>query len=267
MDKLQLIQNVATYFKTQKEFSSEILLENKIDFKLNLNRSNIVLEVFTSDTKLKIENVVILNKDIKEFEIRIVPQNDDWQKTKSLESLDNSINKCLACELGSSRKNFIFGSGNFNADIMIIAESPSTDDDDAGKPIVGRAGELLTQIIEAIELKRNDLYIVNIIKCKTPSNRRPTENEVDKCIPYLKKQIELIQPKFILALGIATFNSLLKSNEKMSEIRGKVHLYQNCTMLATYHPSDLLRNPALKKETWQDVKQLKKLYTEYLKTK
>lgn len=267
MTKKQLIKNVSTYLQAQNEFANELILENKIDFKLNKVKSKSLKSEVQSSVAIKSEAKVIVSETTALANITIVPQSDEWKNSKTLAILDSSINKCLACELGSTRHSFVFGTGNPNADIMIIGEAPGADEDEQGKPFVGRAGQLLTQIIEAINLKREDLFIANIIKCRPPANRRPLPIEVEKCEPYLQKQIEIINPKFILALGLTAVDTLLKSKHKMADTRGKLLTYQNRTMLVTYHPAALLRNPSWKKETWQDVKLLRKLYDEYLLTK
>ena len=183
-----------------------------------------------------------------------------WIESKSLDLLHNSIHNCKECVLGETRNNFVFGSGNPNADIMIIGEAPGADEDMQGLPFVGRAGKLLTKIIEAIDLTREDVYIANIIKCRPPNNRRPKTEEVDKCEPYLKKQIELIDPKFILSLGKTSVDTLLKGNHVMKDIRGKFLEYEGRKLMVTYHPAALLRNPNWKRPVWEDVKKLRAEY-------
>ncbi len=182
----------------------------------------------------------------------------------SLEQFNTKICGCLKCPLGATRTNFVFGSGNANADIMVIGEAPGADEDEQGLPFVGRAGQLLTKILESVELQRDDVYICNILKCRPPNNRKPLASETDQCEPYLWKQIELIKPKFILALGLTAANTLLKNKESMTQLRGRIHDYQGIRTIVTYHPAALLRNPDWKKHTWEDVKFLRKLYQETL---
>ncbi|MBS1536960.1 MAG: uracil-DNA glycosylase [Bacteroidetes bacterium] len=179
-----------------------------------------------------------------------------------LSILYSQIHTCQNCALGSTRNKFVFGSGNPNADVMIIGEAPGADEDAQGEPFVGAAGQLLTKILAAIGFERSDVYIANIIKCRPPNNRRPEKNETEQCEPYLMKQIELIQPKFILAVGLTATNTLLKSDNKMGEIRGKVIDFHGISMIVTYHPAALLRNPNWKQATWEDVQLLRKLYDE-----
>ena len=185
-----------------------------------------------------------------------------YEDVKTLEQFNSAICECLKCPLGATRTNFVFGSGNPDADIMVIGEAPGADEDEQGMPFVGRAGQLLTKILEAVELPRETVYICNILKCRPPNNRKPLTSETDQCEPYLWKQIEIIKPKFILALGLTAANTLLKNKESMTQLRGRVHDYQGIRTIVTYHPAALLRNPDWKKHTWEDVKFLRKLYDE-----
>lgn len=191
----------------------------------------------------------------------------DWQQSRTLIELKDKIHECTECPLGKTRKNFVFGTGNPDADIMIIGEAPGAEEDEQGKPFVGRAGQLLTKILEAIHLSRDEVFIANILKCRPPDNRKPENSEADECEPYLKKQIELIKPAFILALGLTAVDRLLKNKHKMADIRGSVLEYEGIKMLVTYHPAALLRNPNWKPAVWEDVKLLRKLYDEYLKNR
>ncbi|GAB5466498.1 MAG: hypothetical protein Kapaf2KO_19340 [Candidatus Kapaibacteriales bacterium] len=186
----------------------------------------------------------------------------DWQKAKTLEELDTKINKCLSCQLGQTRNRFVFGTGNPDARILFIGEAPGADEDRKGEPFVGRAGQLLTKIIEAMGFKREDLFIANIIKCRPPGNRRPEKQEVAECLPYLKKQLELIKPDFIVALGLTAVDSLFGEKHKMKDIRGQYLDFEGIPVLATYHPAALLRNPAWKRVVWEDMKNLLDKYNE-----
>lgn len=189
---------------------------------------------------------------------------EDFYNAKSIEELYELIKDCQKCPLSKTRTNFVFGAGNPNADIMIIGEAPGQDEDLQGLPFVGRAGQLLTKILESINIKREDVFIANILKCRPPKNRVPLPSEIECCEPYLKKQIELIKPKIILVLGLTAAQTLLKSNFTMAETRGKTFIYQNTILLITYHPAALLRNPHLKKIVWEDMKQLRKMYDELI---
>lgn len=193
--------------------------------------------------------------------------NADWQSASSLPALREQIHTCQNCKLGATRTNFVFGVGNPNAGLMVIGEAPGADEDAQGEPFVGRGGQLLTKILEAINFKREEVYIANIIKCRPPENRRPESDEVAECEPYLYKQIDLVQPKFILALGLTAVNTLLKSKHTMGTIRGKVLEFRGIPMMTTYHPAALLRNPEWKRAAWEDVQLLRKLYDEALSDK
>ncbi len=187
-----------------------------------------------------------------------------WSKSKDLISLKEMICNCMECPLGETRNEFVFGSGSPNADILVIGEAPGADEDKQGLPFVGRAGKLLTKILEAIGLSREEVFIANIIKCRPPSNRRPEKGEIEKCEPYLKKQIELIDPMFILALGKTAVDTLLRKNHTMKDVRGKFTEYEGRKMMVTYHPAALLRNPNWKRPLWEDVQLLRKAYDEEL---
>lgn len=187
---------------------------------------------------------------------------DAVMNATSLEAFHTDISGCMKCPLGATRTSFVFGSGNPDADIMVIGEAPGADEDAQGLPFVGRAGQLLTKILESIDLPRDEVYICNILKCRPPNNRKPLVGETDSCEPYLWKQIELIRPKFILALGLTASHTLLKSSDTMTALRGKVHDYQGIKTIVTYHPAALLRNPEWKKLVWEDVKFLRSLYQE-----
>lgn len=186
--------------------------------------------------------------------------NNSFYKATSLKELDSLINTCTKCSLGKTRNKFVFGTGNPNADIMLIGEAPGADEDKQGEPFVGRAGELLNKILAAINIKREEVYIANILKCRPPNNRTPIPEEINTCIPYLKKQIELIKPKVILCLGLTAANSLLNTKSSMIKLRGNVYEFHGVKLMVTYHPAALLRNPNWKKETWEDVQQFYKLY-------
>lgn len=204
--------------------------------------------------------IVLQDNTLREQEEIVPPQPSvSWSDATTLDDLHGRICSCMDCPLGASRTNFVFGSGNPNADLMIVGEAPGADEDAQGLPFVGRAGQLLTKILEAIEIQRDDVYICNILKCRPPNNRKPLASETDSCEPYLWKQIELVQPRYILALGLTAANTLLKNKESMASLRGTIHDYQGIPMVVTYHPAALLRNPEWKKATWEDVQHLARL--------
>lgn len=190
-------------------------------------------------------------------------QNEEWNKVNSLEEFNSQISSCKKCPLGETRKNFVFGVGNPNAEIMLIGEAPGADEDEQGEPFVGRAGQLLNNILKAVSLERSEVYICNILKCRPPNNRDPLVSEMELCTPYLEKQIELIKPKFIICLGRIAAQWLLKTNDGLNKLRQQVFQYRGASLLVTYHPAALLRNESWKRPTWEDMKLFKKLYDEY----
>lgn len=165
---------------------------------------------------------------------------------------------CSRCKLHTlGRRQVVFGVGNPNADLMFVGEAPGADEDIQGEPFVGRAGQLLTKIIEAINLNREDVYIANVIKCRPPQNRNPEPDEVEQCEPFLFRQIETIKPKVIVALGKFAAQSLLKTTEPITRIRGREYTYRDAILMPTYHPAYLLRNPSSKREVWEDMKRVR----------
>ncbi|MFA7227417.1 MAG: uracil-DNA glycosylase [Melioribacteraceae bacterium] len=192
-----------------------------------------------------------------------VPVNlfvEDFQKTGSLEELNKQICDCQKCALGKTRTKFVFGVGNPNAGAMLIGEAPGRDEDLQGEPFVGRAGKLLNDILKAIKFERGDVYIANILKCRPPNNRDPLPGEMETCIPYLHKQIDLIKPKVILCLGRVAANGLLGKKLSLGELRESVYDLNGIKVMATYHPAALLRNPNWKRGCWEDVQKFRKLY-------
>jgi uracil-DNA glycosylase family 4 len=181
-----------------------------------------------------------------------------------LEEFHKKIRDCQKCHLHKSRTNFVFGVGSSKAEIMFIGEAPGRDEDLQGEPFVGRAGQLLNKILEAIKFKREEVYIANILKCRPPENRDPLPEEIEQCEPYLIEQIKLIQPKLICALGRISAQALLKTSSPLNRLRGEFHDYQGIKFLVTYHPAALLRYPQFKKDTWEDVQLLR---SEYYKMK
>jgi len=167
----------------------------------------------------------------------------------------NSIALCQECSLGKTRNNFVFGVGDSNAELMLVGEAPGEEEDQEGEPFVGRSGKLLNKILAAIGKNRLEgVYITNVLKCRPPNNRDPLSSEVDKCEPYLLKQVGMIKPKLILALGKVAARTLLKIDIPLKEMRGTMYDYYGTPLKVTYHPSTLLRNPDFKKLAWNDYK-------------
>ena len=169
---------------------------------------------------------------------------------------------CSRCKLHTlGRSRIVFGVGNSSAALMFVGEAPGADEDEQGIPFVGRAGQLLTKIIEAIELKRDDVYIANVIKCRPPNNRNPEPDEVATCEPYLFRQIDVIKPQVIVTLGKFATQCLLRSEEPISKLRGRVFDYRGSKLIPTFHPAYLLRNPSSKREVWDDMKLARSILT------
>ena len=186
------------------------------------------------------------------------PESRVWT-SPSPRSARTSATACGASSARSGGKQIVFGVGNPNADLMFVGEAPGRDEDIQGIPFVGRAGQKLTQIIEAIGLTREDVYIANVIKCRPPENRNPEPDEVEQCEPFLFRQVDTIKPKVIVALGTFAAKSLLKSNESISRLRGRVFDYRGAKLVPTFHPAFLLRNPSCRREVWEDMKKVRAL--------
>jgi len=176
----------------------------------------------------------------------------------SLESLMSEVLKCASCDLHTTSTNVVFGSGNPKASLMFIGEAPGEDEDLQGLPFVGRAGQLLTKIIEAMGMKRKDVYIANILKCRPPNNRAPLPTEILACTENLRRQIDLIKPKVICTLGKFASQTLLKTEISITALRGKFQEYNGIKVMPTFHPAYLLRNPQDKKLVWEDMKKIRK---------
>jgi uracil-DNA glycosylase family 4 len=185
------------------------------------------------------------------------------QKAKPLLTLDairQEIGECTRCELHRGRNCLVFGEGNPHASLVFVGEAPGREEDLQGKPFVGKAGELLTRIIEAIDLTREEVYIANIVKCRPPQNRNPKPDEIQTCLPSLIKQLEAIRPRIICALGTFAAQTLLETAERISVLRGQFHPYHGARLMPTYHPAFLLRNPQFKKDVWEDMKAIREEY-------
>ena len=174
--------------------------------------------------------------------------------------LRDEVVVCTKCyELVQNRHSVVFGSGNPQAKLVFVGEAPGAEEDRQGLPFVGRAGQLLTKMIESINLKREEVFIANVLKCRPPGNRPPKPDEIQNCEPYLVKQLSLIQPKLICALGTFAAQTLLKTTTPISSLRGKIYDYNGISVICTFHPAYLLRNPAEKRKAWEDLKKLRDL--------
>jgi uracil-DNA glycosylase len=185
-------------------------------------------------------------------------------QTEALETLRVDIGPdCSRCKLHTlGRRQVVFGVGNPNADLMFVGEAPGADEDIQGEPFVGRAGQLLTKIIEAIGMTREDVYIANVIKCRPPNNRNPEADEVEQCEPFLFRQVDIIKPKVIVALGKFAAQCLARTDAPITRIRGREFTYRDAVLIPTYHPAYLLRNPSAKREVWEDMKKVRAILTQ-----
>jgi uracil-DNA glycosylase len=184
----------------------------------------------------------------------IAPTASPTDRVSALRLIREEIGDCTRCRLHKQgRRQIVFGVGNPNAELMFIGEAPGADEDEKGEPFVGRAGQLLTNMIKAMGLRREDVYIANIIKCRPPGNRTPERDECETCSPFLMQQIQVIAPKAIVALGSVAAKTLLAVNAPMSELRGHWYDFRGTKLAVTYHPAFLLRDPRQKKEAWKDL--------------
>ncbi len=202
---------------------------------------------------------------LKEMGISFLPASENsCEKTTpsgilTLTDVRKELGDCRRCKLHRTRRTIVFGEGNEKASLMLIGEGPGYDEDVQGRPFVGKAGQLLTKILQSINLPREEVYITNIIKCRPPQNRNPGPDEIQSCNPFLVKQITVVQPKIICALGSFSAQTLLKTDTKITALRGKLYDLEGIRVVPTYHPAFLLRNPERKREVWEDMKRIAEL--------
>ena len=184
-------------------------------------------------------------------------EDDAAERAAALAAFGASVEGCTRCRLAEGRQKVVFGSGNPDADLMFIGEGPGAEEDRQGLPFVGAAGELLSRIIQAMEMTRDEVYIANVVKCRPPGNRDPQPDEVAACRGYLERQIALVRPRVIVALGRVAAQALLGTDSPIGQMRGRWYSIQGVPAMVTYHPAALLRNPALKRPTWEDLQQVR----------
>ena len=187
---------------------------------------------------------------------------DGEPAVESLEQIRGDIGECTRCKLHRGRTTLVFGVGSPEADLVFVGEAPGRDEDEQGVPFVGRAGQLLTKIIESIGLTREEVYIANVIKCRPPQNRNPELDEVQTCEPFLFRQIDAIRPKVVVALGAFAVRTLLRSDQAISRLRGQVFDFRGSKLVPTFHPAFLLRSPDRKRDVWEDMKKVRTLLAE-----
>ena len=210
-------------------------------------------ELFGNEIFLQLKNYSIIGDN---------SQKKKKRKSNSYDliSFNDEIKNCLKCDLGKTRKNFVFGVGDFNASLLLVGEAPGEQEDLSGEPFVGRAGKLLDKMLTAINRSReNDVFICNVLKCRPPDNRDPSKEEISKCEPYLVNQIDLIQPKLIVALGRVAGKTLLGVDNSLKDMRNTIHSYHGTNLIVTYHPAALLRNSNWKPDAWNDFKWIRTL--------
>lgn len=185
---------------------------------------------------------------------------NNGSEVETLEMIQEDLGDCHRCKLHKGRRHVVFGAGNPRARLVLVGEGPGYEEDVQGLPFVGQAGQLLTKILHAIHLTREEVFICNIIKCRPPGNRNPEPDEIAACIPFLQRQIRAIRPKVICALGAFAAQTLLETDTPISQLRGDFHTYEDIPLLPTYHPAFLLRNPAKKRDVWEDMQKLQVAY-------
>jgi uracil-DNA glycosylase family 4 len=218
---------------------------------LPLSSKTISMDVFVKGLDVNKEHISHVSEDALNNNY-VSPVSKD----QALKELRADIGDCQRCRLSKGRKSIVFGEGNPGADLMFIGEGPGREEDIQGRPFVGDAGKVLTSLIRKMGLRREDVYIANIIKCRPPSNRDPETDEMDSCGPFLEKQIEIIKPKIIVALGRISSQRLLGTMIPISKLRGKFYSYKDIPVMPTFHPAYLIRNPKDKWLTWEDAQKV-----------
>ena len=238
-----LLNEITAYLKFQQNMGlNSVLIDKKKKTNIKANR----IETEPKETRLS---------DKKIIKIADQPEIFDSGKKLTLDEIRSELGECTRCKLHETRNNIVFGEGNPKARLVFVGEGPGRDEDMQGRPFVGRAGKLLTKIIEAMGLTREDVFICNVVKCRPPNNRNPESDEVAACEPFLLKQIRSISPEIIVCLGSVATSLLLKLKQpRMGDLRGQFHEYGNSKLMITYHPAALLRNPNFKKPVWEDMK-------------
>lgn len=216
-----------------------------------------LMQALSTEVELGLDEAILSKRQFAALNAPPAPVDTTGITFASLDDHRAAICNCQKCPLGATRTNFVYGVGNPNADLMFVGEAPGKNEDEQGEPFVGRAGQLLDKILAAIDLTRDQIYIANILKCRPPGNRDPLPDEMKLCFPYLEEQVRLIQPKLICALGRIAAQALLNTQTTLGKLRGEFHEYCGVPLLVTYHPAALLRFPAYKRDTWEDMQKLK----------
>ena len=235
-------------------------LSAKIEPEANIHHGNIDHKVFTQSTIIansQERKPLAKQQTVTELFSQIKTQKEE--KITSLSDLAQKYESCQRCTLGKTRTNLVFGNGLSHSTLMFIGEGPGADEDAQGKPFVGRAGRLLTKMVNTVGIERTDVYITNIVKCRPPKNRNPTPAEISCCLPIVKQQIELLNPKLIVTMGNVPTQTLIPDLPGITKVHGRIMQYEKWTMLPTYHPSYLLRNRSALTLAWDDFKKIPEL--------
>jgi len=244
---LEYLRNqLVNYLKFYRNVYSDSLSIDTSEFKVNYTIADTNLEKKDISSNPISVKKPMNNKNIKEI-----------KNTNSLDQLKLLVESCKLCGLHKSRINTVFGAGSDRSKLVIIGEAPGAEEDKTGLPFVGRSGKLLTKMLEAIGIKREDVFICNVLKCRPPNNRDPKSDEIKQCSMYLDKQLEILKPKYILTLGRIAAKRILEKDLSMKDFRKEIHSYNNIPVMVTYHPSALLRNPKWKYAAWEDLKNLR----------
>lgn len=236
------------YIRTMRKFGvKEVFISNEALQKKTKSYKNEISE----DKKVEGVNIQL------DTTIKISSDN----KYTLLKKLEDEVKMCKNCNLNLTRTNAVFGEGSYDAKIFFVGEAPGSEEDARGRPFVGRAGQLLDRLLNVLKIRRESVFIGNILKCRPPNNRNPEQNEIESCSPYLVRQIELINPIIIVALGNYPTQFFTGSKEGITKLRGSVFKWRDWTVVPTYHPAACLRNPNLKKPLWDDVKLVLELST------
>ena len=251
-----LINNLRNYL--------EYFLDIGID---NLNNS-VKTIIYNPTPKLQKHNsgdlrIQIDRSDNSDQSLQLTKSELLLNKDTSLEEIRSDLVNCKRCRLCQNRSTIVFGSGNPKPSLVFIGEGPGRDEDQQGLPFVGRAGLLLTKMIQSIQLQRDEVYICNVVKCRPPENRTPSEDEIATCAPFLFRQLSVLRPKLICCLGLTAAQTLLKEKVPLGRLRNKIHAFQEIQVVATYHPAYLLRNPSAKREAWEDLKKIRSLLNQH----
>lgn len=248
----EILEDLKKYFEFQKALGLEgvVIVKENAETVPNLPERKEDVKI---EGKLK-EPMIEKKEDVIKIQDQLGIFDISSNKKLSLDEIREELGNCTRCKLHEGRTNIVFGEGNPKAKLVFVGEGPGQDEDKQGRPFVGRAGQLLTKIIGAMGLERSDVYIANVVKSRPPGNRVPEPDEIAACSPFLFKQLKAIDPDVIVCLGNTAAQTVLKTKEKLGNLRGKFHHYGRAKVMVTYHPAALLRNPGFKKPLWDDVR-------------